>query len=85
MHMAVPETCFQAETADQCYEQIQLFLPKNSLYWEVSFRCAFESLCKDNLTMNLRHVLASLGPLNLFALTSGEPSFRRVLPRLVCQ
>jgi hypothetical protein len=83
MHMAVPEACFQAATADQCYEQIQLFVPDTSLYWKLSFRCAFESLCKENITMNLRHVLAALGPLNLFVLTSGELSFRRVLPRLV--
>ncbi|KAK4869941.1 hypothetical protein LT330_005665 [Penicillium expansum] len=70
MHMATPETCFQAATADQCHHQIQLFLPARSLYWTTSFRGSFESLCKDDLSVNIRHLLATLGPLNLFALTS---------------
>ncbi|KAJ5857401.1 hypothetical protein N7455_008295 [Penicillium solitum] len=70
MHMATPEACFQATTADQCHHQLQLFLPARSLYWTTSFRGSFESLCKDDLSVNIRHLLATLGPLNLFALTS---------------
>ncbi|KAJ5154309.1 uncharacterized protein N7500_009748 [Penicillium coprophilum] len=70
MHMVTPEACFQATTADQCHHQLQLFLPSRSLYWTVSFRGSFESLCKDDLSANIRHLLATLGPLNLFALTS---------------
>ncbi|KAJ5192745.1 hypothetical protein N7449_008887 [Penicillium cf. viridicatum] len=70
MHMATPEACFQATTADQCHHQLQLFLPARSLYWTTSFRGSFESLCKDDLSVNTRHLLATLGPLNLFALTS---------------
>ncbi|KAJ5520380.1 hypothetical protein N7463_000833 [Penicillium fimorum] len=70
MHMATPEACFQATTADQCHHQLQLFLPARSLYWTISFRGSFESLCKDDLPLNIRHLLATLGPLNLFALTS---------------
>ncbi|KOS47469.1 hypothetical protein ACN38_g1623 [Penicillium nordicum] len=70
MHMATPEACFQATTADQCHHQLQLFLPARSLYWTTSFRGSFESLCKDDLSANIRHLLATLGPLNLFTLTS---------------
>jgi hypothetical protein len=72
MHMATPEACFQATTADQCHHQLQLFLPARSLYWTTSFRASFESLCKDDLSVNIRHLLATLGPLNIFALTSGK-------------
>lgn len=72
MHMATPEACFQATTADQCHHQLQLFLPARSLYWTISLRGSFESICKDDLSVNIRHLLATLGPLNLFALTSGK-------------
>lgn len=70
IHMAVPDACFQAPTADDCYEQIKRFLPAKSQYWKISFCNAFKSLCQENLTLNLRYDLAALGPLNLFALTS---------------
>lgn len=76
MHMATPEACFQATTADQCHHQLQLFLPARSLYWTTSFRGSFESLCKDDLSANIRHLLATLGPLNLFTLTSGKLQFK---------
>lgn len=72
MHMAMPEACFQAMTADQCYQQILMFLPMTNLYWKLSFRCVFAYLCKDDLPTDVQQFLASLGPLNLFALTSGE-------------
>jgi len=72
LHMATPEACFQATTADQCHRQIQIFLPARSIYWSISFRGAFESLCKDDPSANIRHLLATMCPLNLFALTSGK-------------
>lgn len=72
MHMAMPEVCFQATTADQCHQQIQFSLPEQSLYWKMSFRGAFESLCKDNLDTEARHMVSSLGALVLFALASGK-------------
>ncbi|KAJ5124440.1 uncharacterized protein N7515_008265 [Penicillium bovifimosum] len=70
MHMATPESCFQATTADECHQQIQLFLPARSIYWTISFRGSFEAICKDELPVTIRQLLASLGPSNLFALTS---------------
>jgi hypothetical protein len=75
INTAVPEACFQALTADECFEQLQLFLPPESPYWKVSLCSAFQTLCKDNLTMSARDCLASLGPLNLFVLASGESLF----------
>jgi len=76
MHMASPEACFQAATADQCHNQIQLHLPASSYYWSISFRGAFESLSKSSLPPVMCQALADLGHLNLFALASGlSPSF----------
>lgn len=83
MHMATPEACFQATTADQCHHQLQLFLPARSLYWTISFRGSFESICKDDLSVNIRHLLATLGPLNLFALTSGKLACKPLQSNLV--
>lgn len=71
MHMATPEACFQAVSADECHQQIQLHLPAGSIYWSLSFRGAFESLSKDTLTPGMCQTIADLGPLNLFALASG--------------
>lgn len=72
MHMATPEACFQATSADECHQQIQLHLPVDSPYWSLSFRGAFESLSKDTLSPGLCQAIANLGPLNLFALASGK-------------
>jgi hypothetical protein len=71
MHMAMPDACFQATTADQCYQQIQLWVGCGYSYTPVSFRSAFEKLCKDQIGANLRLALSALGPLNLFAMASG--------------
>ncbi|EEP81747.1 conserved hypothetical protein [Uncinocarpus reesii 1704] len=69
-HVAAPEACFQAVTAEECFEQIQLWMPDTSPFWKVSFRSAFETLCRGDLTVHMRQVLAALGPLNLFAIAS---------------
>jgi hypothetical protein len=73
MHMASPEACFQASTADECHNQIQLHIPAGGLYWSISFRGAFETLSKASLPPVMSQALADLGHLNLFALTSGMP------------
>ncbi|GAD95994.1 hypothetical protein PVAR5_4643 [Paecilomyces variotii No. 5] len=70
MHMAVPEACFQATSPNDCFETIQLILPEDNQYWDISFRSAFESLCKSHVPPRSLHNLGSLGPLNLFALAS---------------
>jgi hypothetical protein len=76
IHTALPEACFQAMNANECYEKIHLFLPPESLYWKVSLCSAFQTLCRESLEVTVRDGLAALGPLNLFALTSGmSPPF----------
>lgn len=72
INMATPEACFQAETADLCHQKIQLHLPAGSSYWGLSFRHAFEALSQPELSPIMRHSIASLGPLNLFAMASGK-------------
>ncbi|KAJ5440032.1 uncharacterized protein N7458_011030 [Penicillium daleae] len=70
MHLATPESCFQALTADDCYREIQTHLPSGNAYWSLSFRGAFEALAKDTFSPSMRQIIAASGPLNLFALTS---------------
>ncbi|KAJ5892121.1 uncharacterized protein N7473_008349 [Penicillium subrubescens] len=70
MHLATPESCFQALTADECHQEIQTHLPCGSAYWSLSFRGAFEALAKDTFSPSMRQIIAASGPLNLFALTS---------------
>ncbi|KAJ5103941.1 hypothetical protein N7532_004470 [Penicillium argentinense] len=70
MHFSTPETCFQAETSDQCYQQILIHLPVGSPYWNLSFRRAFEALSKDYNSPTTCTSIANLGPLNMFALAS---------------
>ncbi|OQE28638.1 hypothetical protein PENSTE_c003G05838 [Penicillium steckii] len=70
IHMAAPEACFQAETADFCHQMIQLYLPPESKYWEMSFRKTFEALSQPEIPPCLQYSVSSLGLLNLFALAS---------------
>ncbi|KAL4794365.1 hypothetical protein BDV19DRAFT_379494 [Aspergillus venezuelensis] len=58
IHTAVPEACFQATAADECYEQTQL--------------CAFQMICNNRLEVAACDALAALKPLNRFVLTSGQ-------------
>jgi hypothetical protein len=71
MHVAAPESCFQASTADQCYDAIRNWMPSASLCWKFSFRALFETLCIDDLTVRMQQAVAALGPLNLFTIISG--------------
>lgn len=87
MHMATPEACFQAISADDCHQQIQMHLPVESIYWSLSFRGAFETLSKDSPSPIMCQAIADLGPLNLFALTSGNsfPSyFADIMANVLC-
>lgn len=80
MHVAAPESCFQASTADQCYDAIRNWMPSASLCWKFSFRALFETLCIDDLTVKMQQAVAALGPLNLFTIISGlYPSHSRTL------
>lgn len=72
MQVAAPEACFQAPTADECYEEIQRWIPSTSLCWRASFFTVFERLCLEDLTEPMRQSVAALGPLNLFTIISGN-------------
>lgn len=72
IHLAVPDSCFNSPTADQCYDQLKLSRPPCHQYWRMFFEGVFKCLCSENIATDLRHTLASLGLLNLFALISGE-------------
>lgn len=72
MHLATPESCFQALTADECHREIETHLPSGNAYWNLSFRSAYEALAKDTFLPGMRQIIAASGPLNLFALASGR-------------
>jgi hypothetical protein len=71
MHMAWPEACFQAETADQCAKEIENWVSKSVSVFKLTLRDAVERACSDEMTPESHREFADLGPLNLFAIVSG--------------
>lgn len=71
MHVATPEACFQAASADECIDQIHRWMPPASLFCSLLLREAIENLCLDNMTPASQEQFAQLGPVNLFAMVSG--------------
>ena len=72
MHMAFPESCFQAATKDECYGEIQCWMSSFSPTCYITLRAAVEDICEKALVQDTRRNLARLGPLNLLAMVSGE-------------
>jgi hypothetical protein len=72
MHMASPEACYQAATAEECIDQIHQWMSPTSPFCHLLLREAIENLCLDTLTPESQHLFSQLGPLNLFAMVSGE-------------
>ncbi|KAK3903561.1 hypothetical protein C8A05DRAFT_14485 [Staphylotrichum tortipilum] len=70
MHLASPEACFQAETPDECYDQIQHWMSPESPFCSLLLRDAIENLCLDTMTDETHQQLSQLGPMNLFAMVS---------------
>ena len=82
MHMASPEACFQAPTAESCIDEIHKWMLPSSPFVHLSLREAIESVCMDTLTPEMQQVFSQLGPLNLFAMASGRlPSLARMAAR----
>lgn len=75
MQLASSEAAFQAPTADECFQCIQQG-SKNIMH-TLSSLC--ERLCREPMQSDLLASFADLGPLNLFALTSGK-SFPIIFP-----
>ncbi|KAB5585027.1 fungal-specific transcription factor domain-containing protein [Coniochaeta sp. 2T2.1] len=74
MHMASPESCFQASTSEDCLDQIRQWMPDSTAMCNITLRQAIESLCVKTLSPESQLRMAELGPLNMFAIISGEPS-----------
>jgi hypothetical protein len=72
MQMASPESCFQASTSESCLEQIRHCLPDSTAICNITLREAIETLCIKTLSSEPQRRMAELGPLNLFAIVSGE-------------
>ncbi|KAL2192657.1 hypothetical protein P885DRAFT_47133 [Corynascus similis CBS 632.67] len=70
MHVATPEACFQAASAEECIDQIHRWMPPASLFCSLLLREAIENLCLDNMTPASQEQFAQLGPVNLFAMVS---------------
>lgn len=72
MSLACPEICFQAATSEECLkalqreDTIQSFRPSQTLHFASAFELLYQNPMDDATTM----MLADLGPLNLFAMTS---------------
>lgn len=67
MDVACPEACFQSKTSEDCFKELQ----NNSLPPKPGFSLTVQMLYRDWVDPDLSVVLADLGPLNLFAMTSG--------------
>lgn len=87
MHLASPEACFQATSAADCHNQVKRWMGAGSVSL-TPFRSVLESLCQKSLKPVTFRSIAYLGPLNLFALTSGklQPMSNGIWPdsRLPC-
>ncbi|KAL1837773.1 hypothetical protein VTJ49DRAFT_3409 [Mycothermus thermophilus] len=70
MHMATPEACFQAPTADECIELIYQWMPPGSPFCSLLLREAIETVCLDTMTPGKQGQFSQLGPVNLFAIVS---------------
>ena len=64
---AKPEVCFQATTAEDCFNALR---GKDHCDTAFDFASAFEMLYQTDIDETLSTALANLGPLNLFAMTS---------------
>lgn len=72
MQMASPESCFQAPTSESCLEEIRLWMPDPMAMCHITLREAIENLCIKTLSLEAQRRMAEFGPLNLFAIISGE-------------
>ncbi|ROT34504.1 hypothetical protein SODALDRAFT_329757 [Sodiomyces alkalinus F11] len=70
MHMARPDACFQAATAEECLEEIQNWSARSPFLPLLILSEAVELVCRGELGEDMHRSLADLGPLNLFAVVS---------------
>lgn len=70
MNFACSEGCFQAMTAESCFQYLAISNGNEATKQLLS--SLTERICKGSTGVELQTRLADLGPLNLFVLTSGE-------------
>ncbi|KAL2754156.1 hypothetical protein ACRALDRAFT_1063086 [Sodiomyces alcalophilus JCM 7366] len=70
LHMARPDACFQATTAEECFEEIQKWNARAPFLSSLTLSEAVEMVCKGEMDEGVHRSLADLGPLNLFAVVS---------------
>lgn len=71
LNLCCPEECFQAETAGECFIELQMWrsLPLAKL----SLSTTLLAICRETLSEAMCMNFANAGPLNMFSLTTGEP------------
>lgn len=72
MHMAFPEAVFQATTSAECAQEIHNWHLRSASVQNITFREVVESFCKNSIPETKRRCFSDLGPLNLFAVVSGN-------------
>ncbi|CAK7226337.1 hypothetical protein SBRCBS47491_006196 [Sporothrix bragantina] len=70
MHMAWPESVFQATTAADCAQEVQLWLARSAPTLNMTLREIVEAFCSGVLAPDVCRYFADLGPLNLFCIVS---------------
>lgn len=68
MHLACNEQVFQAKTCEE-WDQIWSLETADT---DETLATVVQRMCKERLNMNTQAQIAALGPLNLFAATSGR-------------
>ncbi|KAL4728100.1 hypothetical protein ACLX1H_004829 [Fusarium chlamydosporum] len=70
MHMASPESAFQATSGSDCAQELFAWHSRSAPIRNITFREVVESFCKSSIREGMQQRFADLGPLNLFAVVS---------------
>ena len=69
--LAAPETCFQAESAEECYVALRIW--KNTLYpaQNASLASTVIGMCSSEMTPNIERLVSHMSILNMFTVAVG--------------
>ncbi|KAJ2893600.1 hypothetical protein MKZ38_008423 [Zalerion maritima] len=71
MHLATPEACFQAPTAEDCLREILLWVSPSHPCRDMLLSEAIENICTESIAPDAHQQFGQqMGPLNLFAIVS---------------
>lgn len=82
MHMAWPESTFQATTAADCAREAQQWLRRSAPLHNITLREVVEFFCSGVIVPEVCRTFADLGPLNLFCIVSA-PLFDIIKTKLL--